>query len=197
MKSNYRELVVFGLAFPVLSRNSDIKDFLEIEGCPELGKQLVIDMDKCTGCRMCEMACSLEKEGECNRAYSRIRVVKLNEGIDVPTVCLQCEDPGCEKVCPVKAITRDSNGAFVIDYESCVGCKKCLTSCPIGAVWLDPRSKKIIKCDLCNGDPTCVKFCQPKAIDFIQKETVDTVKMIAARNILDSTQARKKLKRKT
>lgn len=185
---------MFVLAFPVLSEKSDIKS-LKIEGCPELGKQLTIDMDKCTGCRMCEMACSLEKERECNRAYSRIRVVKLNEGMDMPVVCLQCEDPVCEKVCPVKAITRDSNGALVIDYESCVGCKKCLTSCPIGATWLDPRSKKIIKCDLCNGDPTCVKFCQPNAIDFIKKDTIDIVKKrIATRNVLESTQARKLLK---
>ena len=64
---------------------------------------------------MCEMACSLEKEGECNRTYSRIKVAKFNEGLDVPTVCLQCEEPICEDKCPVKAIARDANGALVID----------------------------------------------------------------------------------
>jgi anaerobic carbon-monoxide dehydrogenase iron sulfur subunit len=182
------------LTFPVLSKKSDIKN-LKIERCPELEKQFVIDVSKCTGCQMCEMACSLEKEGECNRAYSRIRVVKLNEGVDIPVVCLQCEDPVCEKICPVKAVTRDSNGALIIDYASCIECKKCVVSCPIGAVWLDPRSKKILKCDLCNGDPTCVKFCQPKAIDFVKKDAVDIVKKrIAARNTLESVQARKKLK---
>jgi carbon-monoxide dehydrogenase iron sulfur subunit len=141
------------------------------------------------------MACSLEKEGECNRAYSRIKVIKLDEGMDIPSVCLQCEDPVCEKVCPVKAIERDSNGTLLIDYESCIGCKMCLALCPLGAISLNPQSKKIIKCDLCSGDPTCVKFCQPKAIDFIRKDRVDIVKKrVAARKVLESIQNQEKLK---
>lgn len=144
---------------------------------------------------MCEMACSLEKEGECNRAYSRIKVIKLDEGMDIPSVCLQCEDPVCEKVCPVKAIARDSNGTVLIDYESCIGCKMCLALCPLGAISLNPQSKKIIKCDLCSGDPTCVKFCQPKAIDFVRRDRVDIVKKrVAAGKVLESIQSQEKLK---
>ena len=144
---------------------------------------------------MCEMACSLEKEGECNRVYSRIKVIKLDEGMDIPSVCLQCEDPVCEKVCPVKAIARDSNGTVLIDYESCIGCKMCLALCPLGAISLNPQSKKIIKCDLCSGDPTCVKFCQPKAIDFVRRDRVDIVKKrVAAGKVLESIQSQEKLK---
>ena len=146
---------------------------------------------------MCEIACSLEKEGECSRSYSRIKVVKLNEGLDVPIVCLQCEKPVCEEICPVKAISRDANGALVLDYESCIGCKMCLALCPLGATSLNPKSKRIIKCDLCNGDPACVKFCQPKAIEFVRKDRVNTVKRrIAAERILESIQTQEMKTRK-
>lgn len=136
---------------------------------------------------MCEMACSLEKEGECNRTYSRIKVVKLDEGVDVPTVCLQCEEPICEEKCSVKAIARDANGALVVDYEKCVGCKTCIATCPLGAVWFNSGAKKIIKCDLCNGDPVCVKFCQPKAIEVVSKDRPEAIeKGISAKRILQS-----------
>jgi Fe-S-cluster-containing hydrogenase component 2 len=71
----------------------------------------------------------------------------------------------------------------------------CLALCPLGAISLNPQSKKIIKCDLCSGDPTCVKFCQPKAIDFVRKDRVDIVKKrVAARKVLESIQNQEKLK---
>lgn len=139
-------------------------------------RQLVIDIDKCTGCRMCEMACSLEKEGQCGREFSRIKIVKQGEGVDVPIVCLQCEDPVCLKVCPVNAITKETAGGVMIDYDLCIGCKVCLALCPLGAESIDPKSKRIVKCDLCKGSPVCVKFCQTKAIDFVRRDRVDFAK---------------------
>ena len=64
-------------------------------------KVLFIDFEKCTGCRTCEVACSLRNEGICNPALSRITIVKWEEmGIDVPMVCQQCENPPCRSVCP-------------------------------------------------------------------------------------------------
>ncbi len=160
--------------------------------CLNMDKQLTIDLDKCNGCRMCEMACSLEKEGECSTRYSRIRVIKINESLDVPIVCLQCEDPVCEKVCPVKAITRSDIGALWINNDLCNGCKICVKVCPFGAVFFNPRLKKIIKCDLCNGDPSCVKFCQPKAIEYVRKNQWDpTAKGIAVKKMMKSAKTRK------
>jgi carbon-monoxide dehydrogenase iron sulfur subunit len=139
-------------------------------------RQLVIDIDRCTGCRMCEMACSLEKEGECSRVFSRIKVVKMEQGIDLPLVCLQCEEAVCMKVCPVRAISRNTIGTIVVDYEVCIGCKVCLALCPFGAISLDPKRRKVIKCDLCGGQPQCVRFCQPKALSYVRKDKVDAVK---------------------
>lgn len=122
------------------------------------------------------MACSLGKEGECSTIYSRIKVIKVGEGIALPIVCLQCEDAICEKVCPVRAISKNPNGIVVVDYELCIGCKACLALCPLGVITLDPKRKRIVKCDLCNGEPRCVKFCQPKAIEFVRKDLVDMPK---------------------
>jgi Fe-S-cluster-containing hydrogenase component 2 len=138
-------------------------------------RQLVVDVDKCTGCRMCEMACSLEKEGECGRIYSRIKVIKMENGTDVPIVCLQCEDAVCEDVCPAHAISKNMNGTIIINYEMCVGCKMCLSLCPLGAISLDQK-RKVVKCDLCGGEPKCVMFCQPKALMFTKKNKIDTIK---------------------
>jgi carbon-monoxide dehydrogenase iron sulfur subunit len=157
-----------------------------------MDKQLTINLDKCNGCRMCEMACSLEKEGECSTGYSRIRIIKINESLDVPIVCLQCEDPACEKICPVKAITRNKIGVLWINNDLCIGCKKCVKVCPSGAVFSNPRLKKIIKCDLCHGYPLCVKFCQPKAIEYVRKNRgVTTTKGIATKRMTKSAKTRR------
>ena len=66
-------------------------------------KVLFIDFEKCTGCRTCEVACSLRNEGICNPVLSRISVIKWEDmGVDVPMVCQQCENPPCRAVCPVE-----------------------------------------------------------------------------------------------
>lgn len=133
-------------------------------------KILVVDPEKCTGCRTCESICSFHHEKEFNPAKARIHVLKWeDEGLDVPMVCQQCESPVCETVCPVKALSRDTKtGAIILNYDACIGCKMCVMACPFGALTIDPESKKTIKCDLCNGDPQCVEYCPTKAIDYVK-----------------------------
>jgi Fe-S-cluster-containing dehydrogenase component len=132
-------------------------------------KVLFVDFEKCTGCRTCEVACSLRNEGICNPALSRISIVKWEEmGIDVPMVCQQCENPPCRAVCPMEAGYRDEEtGALVIDYDVCIGCRSCVTACPFGALVVHPHTGKVMRCTLCDGDPTCVKYCETKALQFI------------------------------
>jgi Fe-S-cluster-containing hydrogenase component 2 len=131
---------------------------------------LVIDPEKCTGCRTCELACSFKHEKEFNPAKSRIHILKWEEaGLDVPMVCQQCESPICLTVCPVKAVARDDKtGAMLINYDICIGCRMCVMACPFGAPSIDEESRKTIKCDLCDGDPECVKFCPTGAIDYVK-----------------------------
>jgi|Deesub1362B_J571_1020462.scaffolds.fasta_scaffold00478_19 Fe-S-cluster-containing hydrogenase component 2 len=131
-------------------------------------RTLIINPEKCTGCRDCEMVCSLYHERTINPSRSRIVVIRdpLN-GIELPTICMQCEEPICMMVCPVNAIYEDENGAKIIDYERCMGCRTCVISCPLGGALIDPVSGKTIKCDLCDGEPRCVKFCFTKAIEYV------------------------------
>jgi Fe-S-cluster-containing hydrogenase component 2 len=128
--------------------------------------------EKCTGCRLCAMACSTKQAQVCTAAKSRIQIVTFHEeGMDVPLVCHQCQDAPCEKICPVNALRRDPNtGAIVYDYNSCFGCMSCLLVCPFGAISIDADTGKPFKCNLCGGDPQCVKFCETKALQYVPVE---------------------------
>jgi Fe-S-cluster-containing hydrogenase component 2 len=132
-------------------------------------KILVADPTKCTGCRVCEIICSVKKEGVSNPARARIGVIKSEiTYFDIPIFCQQCESPICVPICPTNAISREEElGRIMIDYDLCIGCKICVTICPFGGIGFDPIAKKVIKCDLCDGDPVCAKFCETKALEFM------------------------------
>ena len=134
-----------------------------------MDKVLVIDPDSCTGCKVCEFVCSLSHEGEINPMKSRVQIISWeDEGVDIPVVCQQCEDPPWEKVCPVDAISRDQQtGAMVIDEKTCIGCRMCVNACPFGAMTVKPDTRKVVKCDLCSGDPLCVEFCAAHALQYL------------------------------
>jgi len=143
-----------------------------------MAKILVVDPTKCTGCRICELVCSVKNEGVASPARARIGVVKWEQvSFDLPMVCQQCESPLCAAVCPVNALSRDeASGAISVNYDLCVGCRMCLAVCPFGAIRMDVRGKRIIKCDLCGGEPTCVSFCYTQALQYIDPTTLDTRK---------------------
>ena len=147
-----------------------------------MAKVLVIDYEKCTGCRLCELVCSVKHEGVSNPARSRIKIVKWEmEGLFIPMSCQQCESAPCQAVCPVKAISRDENLNRVdIDYDICIGCRICVAVCPFGCIAFDTLAKRIIKCDLCDGDPACVKFCETGAIQYVDASVVSSVKQRTA-----------------
>jgi carbon-monoxide dehydrogenase iron sulfur subunit len=145
-------------------------------------KMLVVDHEKCTGCRNCEMACSVFHLGACNPTKSAVRIVKWErQGLDVPVVCQQCEHPECANICPVQAISRNADtGAMIVDGDLCVGCRMCVVACPFGAVILDRDRRLAIKCDLCDGDPACVRFCHPGALQFVPASSVNLEKKRSA-----------------
>lgn len=132
-------------------------------------KVLRIDHEKCTGCRLCELVCAVRHDHISNPLRSRIRVIKWEaEGLYIPMTCQQCEDAPCVKACPVKALSRnDELGRVELDYEVCIGCRTCVSVCPFGAMHFVPSDHKVIKCDLCDGDPQCVRFCDVKALSYV------------------------------
>ena len=142
----------------------------------------MIDYEKCTGCRLCELVCSVKHEGASNPSRSRIKIVKWEmEGRFIPMSCQQCLSAPCEAVCPVKAISRDEQlGRVKIDYETCIGCRMCVAVCPFGAMAFDTLGKKVTKCDFCDGDPLCVWFCETGAVQYVDASAVSTEKQRAA-----------------
>ncbi len=147
-----------------------------------MGKILAIDYEKCTGCRICEQVCTVKHEGVVNPARARIKVIKWEqEGRYVPISCQQCQSAPCMSICPVKAISRDESlNRVMVDYDVCIGCRMCVAICPFGAMAFDILAKKVIKCDFCDGDPLCAKFCEVKAIQYVDAREQSAMKQLTA-----------------
>ncbi|MCL2033373.1 MAG: 4Fe-4S dicluster domain-containing protein [Oscillospiraceae bacterium] len=133
-----------------------------------MSKQLVVNPDKCASCRTCELMCSFERAKVFNPRLSAVTVIDYEEALtSVPVMCMQCEEASCLKVCPVGAISKDGNGAVVMNNDKCIVCKMCVSACPLGNISFSPISRRVFKCDLCGGDPKCARFCSPGAIQFV------------------------------
>ena len=138
----------------------------------------VLDVDKalCVGCRLCEMACSLNRTGVFSLSKSAIQIiVDDHEGTYTVVVCRQCKNAPCVKACHIsveagKPIIRDEKTGIVriTSNEQCIGCYECVRACPFGAIHIGPEDDKLVMCDLCDGQPECVRWCPPPgAIRFI------------------------------
>jgi Fe-S-cluster-containing hydrogenase component 2 len=133
-------------------------------------KRLYVKPSVCIGCRTCELACTFVHstgEGKGLRR-SRVRVHAMGDDVYVPVLCLQCEEAGCIKACPVGALTRnEETGAIDADSEVCVRCMSCVVACPFGNIYPDPaNSDAVVKCDTCGGNPACAMFCPTKALEY-------------------------------
>ena len=122
---------------------------------------IVRDYLKCSGCRKCEIACSLFHEKSIWPEASRIRVFMLVPGAEFPHFCAQCDDYPCVKSCAVDALSvSKETGAVLVDKEKCTACGLCIDACPGRVPHIHPTEKYAVICDLCGGDPQCVKVCR-------------------------------------
>lgn len=80
------------------------------------------------------------------------------------SICRQCGKAPCVDACKAGAMIRQPDGALVIDYELCNGCKDCIVACPLEAIFWNSISGKVIKCELCQGDPQCILACPTAAL---------------------------------
>jgi anaerobic carbon-monoxide dehydrogenase iron sulfur subunit len=137
---------------------------------------IALDYEKCTGCRTCEMGCTLKNYGATYPEKSRIRIVKIYEEsgvIPIPVVCMKCANAPCKAVCPMGAISDDpQTGARLVDEKKCIGCSACVYACPFGAISVDRVLKRSFVCNQCEGDPTCVKLCPREALRYLEADEV-------------------------
>ena len=109
---------------------------------------MVIDLDRCTGCQACVIACQSENNIPINeesaflqgRAIEWIRVERYWEGDYpeikarfLPVLCQHCDNAPCESVCPVYATYHNNEGLNVQVYNRCVGTRFCGNNCPYHA----------------------------------------------------------------
>ena len=144
-------------------------------------KILLAEPEKCTGCRLCEMYCSLTKTATCNPLRARVNVIKWEEeNIIVPVICHHCQEPLCALTCPVNAITKDKEtGLVATDPNLCIHCQMCMVACPFSAPSLDHIEGKVVRCDLCSGEedgPICVQVCSTGALRLERADRLGRIK---------------------
>ena len=132
-------------------------------------KVIKIDVDKCNGCRACEVICSsfhaTPKYSSNNPARSRIRVVR---------------EPLNDVYLPVHAgeyVKAECNGRdkYTIDGKEYDECAFCRASCPSRSFFKEPDSGLPLKCDMCEDDPPqkeplCVQWCLANALTYEEIE---------------------------
>ncbi|WP_094604528.1 Tetrathionate reductase subunit B [Sporomusa silvacetica DSM 10669] len=99
---------------------------------------MLIDLNKCSACGACVMACKLEQGTPHqtywgNLFYKEVGRYPFAKRRHIPMACMHCADAPCVKECPTKASYYDENGLVLVDADKCVGCKACIIACPYGA----------------------------------------------------------------
>lgn len=133
---------------------------------------LVFDPNYCTGCRICELACSFRHYDSITPLRSHIHTIfdaKANE-FELSS-CWHCDEPLCKAACPVQAIVKDeATGIVKLNPLTCITCGACKIACPLGLPWCDDSQRVYVKCDFCEGEPVCVKFCPSRALRIVTRE---------------------------
>lgn len=169
---------------------------------------MVIDLNRCVRCRTGYVVCKKEhnilahpRDGTHPYEYYRLRYVEWEWGkypevrrAFIPIHCIQCDNPICERFCPLDAIIKRGDGIIMIDTDRCNGCGVCVHVCPYGALYITDAGKAD-GCDFCAEKvdmglaPKCVEMCPAGArvfgdLDNHESEVAKLVKSGRAKPIL-------------
>ena len=135
----------------------------------KLIKTIRIDVDKCNGCRACEVICSAfhaePRYSSANPARARIRVIRAPlSDIYIPVLA--------GDYTPAECAGRDR---YIIDGKAYEECAFCRASCPSRDEFKEPDSGLPLKCDMCEDDPPqeeplCVQWCFSDALTYEERE---------------------------
>jgi carbon-monoxide dehydrogenase iron sulfur subunit len=165
-------------------------------------KEVFVRLDRCLGCKSCEMACAVEhsagkslmaalseKPSSVRRVY-----VEMVEGQKMPMVCRHCKDAPCVAVCRTGAMWQDATSGVVDrNADKCVGCWMCAMVCPYGVIGQQKDTRLAVKCDRCRSRevPACVEACPSHALIFSEEEEFsEMLRKDAAARITRSYRAR-------
>jgi len=152
-------------------RRTRVKEVVTVNGRlkKKIVKEIKVDLDKCIGCRACELACSAfharPKYSSINPARARIRVLfDPLKDIYVPVFAGEYAAAEC--------MGRDK---YVINGKEYDECAFCRASCPSRDLFKEPDSGLPLKCDMCEDDPPqseplCVQVCRPDALTYEERE---------------------------
>ncbi len=132
-------------------------------------KVIKVDVDKCNGCRSCEMICSAfhatPKYSSNNPTRSRIRVIhEPMRDLYIPVYAGEYAKAECAG--------RDK---YIIDGKEYDECSFCRASCPSRDFFKEPDSCLPLRCDMCEDDPPqseplCVQWCVTDALIYEERE---------------------------
>ncbi|MDF2655550.1 MAG: [NiFe]-hydrogenase apoprotein ferredoxin-type subunit [Bacillota bacterium] len=139
----------------------------------------VVDLDRCIGCKGCQVACKMENQVALGSNRITVREVGPTgtypdiQMYFLPSMCQQCADPTCVKVCPTGACYKNSSdGVVLINQDQCIACLSCKNACPYELNTYKKELRVMDKCTLClhqreaGEKPACVKNCSGRALMF-------------------------------
>ena len=150
-------------------------------------KVIGVHMDRCTGCKTCELYCGAERGSEGKTLLKAVQEtpvpqprVRVEGGLDAcfPLQCRHCLQAPCLDACLTGALTRDpESGMVIIREDLCIGCWTCTAFCPYGVISPSPERKIAIKCDRClyMEKPVCVDVCPTKALEVVDLDQIETL----------------------
>lgn len=147
-----------------------------------MGFIIDLDMERCSACGACAVACMDQNDIDTQRCEAPFRVVRDVEDVRsgslafLSIACMHCEDAPCVDACPCGCIVKDPESGFTLyDTTNCIGCHSCAMACPFGAPSFSAGGK-MQKCDgcitrvRCGLEPACVRNCPTHALTLVKEE---------------------------